>query len=153
MGSSVRKDTHKHEGFHHPPRPPGLRQRCCSTPCVRSWSDLPPVCLQAFPGRTQEHCPVEGFRSCRRLSLWLSQQTSRSKGCHWPSYRSRFCSPSCSRCTSLCCTNLCCPCCPRCPRLCCPYCPCCPRLCCPCCPCCPCLPCPHCEGCCWIRCP
>merc|ERR1711892_893316 len=163
-----RLQTHQHEGFHRPARPPCLCQWCCSTPCERSWSDLPPVCLQAFPGRTQEHCPVKGFRSCHRLSLRLSQQTSRSKGCHWPSYRSRYCTPSCPRC-------LCCPCCPCCPCLSCPYCPRCPSLCCPCCPrrpclpcpysprcpslCCPCcprrpcLPCPCCPRCCWICCP
>merc|ERR1712128_375349 len=157
MGSSVRKDTHKHEGFHRSPRPPCLRQRRCSTPCERSWSDLSPVCLQTFPGRTQEHCPVKGFRSCHRLSLRFSQQTLRSKGCHWPSYRSRYCTPSCPRCLCFpscpCCPRLQCPYRPRCPSLPCPYHPCCPCLYCPCCPCRPCLPCPHCEGCCWIRCP
>merc|ERR1712106_527989 len=151
MGSSVRKETHQHEGFHCPARPPCIRHRCCSTPWERSWSDFPPVCLQAFPGRTQEHCPVKGFRGCHRLSLCLSQQTSRSKGCHWPSYRSRYCTPSCPRC-------LCCPCCPCCPCLCCPCLPCpyyprCPSLCCPCCPRRPSLPCPCCPCCCWIRCP
>merc|ERR1711892_305914 len=144
-----RRQTHQHEGFHCPPRPPCLRRWCCSTPCERSWSDLPPVCIQAFPGRTQEHCPVKGFRSCHRLSLRLSQQTSRSKGCHWPSYRSRYCTPSCSRCPRW--PRLPCPYRPRCPSLPCPYRPCCPCLCCPCCPRCPCLPCPHREGCCWIR--
>merc|ERR1712025_134560 len=116
-----RQQTHKHEGLLCPGCPGGLLLWRCSTPCPGSWPDLPPVCLQAFPGGAEEHCPVKGFRSWPRLRLCLSQQASRSKGCHCPPCQPRYCSPSCSRCFPSHCYPSC-PsrCCPRCPSRCCP---------------------------------
>merc|ERR1711892_148016 len=122
MGVIHWNSNNKHEGLYLSLRPPS----CCFQPgpCRRiwpsCWPSVPPVSVQAIPGRAQKYRPVQGFRS--QCCSWS-----------WP------CLP--------CCPCLSCPSSPCRPCLSCPSCPCRPCVPCPSCPCRPCLPCPSCPCC------
>merc|ERR1711892_1556689 len=112
-------------------------------PCRRIWPScwpgVPPVSVQAIPGRAQKHHSVKGFWgcSCSRTSLPCCPRLSCCPSLSCPSH------PPCT--SSPCCASLPCPHCPCRPSLPRPYCPCRPRLPRPYCPCRPSLPHPYCP--------